>query len=140
MRAIEWPDGTSTPVYEVGDIVELTRDQRITGDAGEWGRIYEVDRAGSISIQLAGYSRPEGSLFAAATGVMPWEVKPRARVAVTACRHGGFLTEETCATCLAEAEERAEHAPFAAEPRQVGMDDIDLEANPQVGLPRPQVR
>jgi hypothetical protein len=47
---------------------------------------------------------------------------------LTACRHGSFLTEETCATCKAEAEERAEHAPHAAEPIQAGMDEIDLEA------------
>ena len=48
--------------------------------------------------------------------------------AVTACRHGGLLTEETCATCLAEAAERAEHAPFAAEPIHAGLDAVDLEA------------
>jgi hypothetical protein len=45
-----------------------------------------------------------------------------------ACRHGRTLTEETCATCRAEAEERAGHAPHAAAPEQAGMDAIDLEA------------
>jgi hypothetical protein len=53
---------------------------------------------------------------------------PPASAAVTACRHGGFLTEETCATCRAEAEERAEHAPHAAEPEYAGLDAVDLEA------------
>lgn len=51
---------------------------------------------------------------------------------VTACRHGSFLTEETCSICHAEAETRAENAPYADAPEYVGMDAIDLEAE-QVG-------
>ena len=50
----------------------------------------------------------------------------------TACRHGSFLTEETCTICRAEAEAQAENAPNADAPEYVGMDAIDLEAE-QVG-------
>ena len=65
---------------EVGDLVELTKDQNISGKKGEWGKVYKVDPPGSIiaflSIQVAGYSRSQHSFFASATSVPVWDVKP----------------------------------------------------------------
>ena len=56
------------------------------------------------------------------------QASARLAAAVTACRHGSFLTEETCSICRAEAEELAEHAPYADAPEHAGMDATDLEA------------
>jgi hypothetical protein len=70
-------------IFEVGDIVELTKDQHISGRAGEWGKVYEVSEPNSriafLSIQLAGYSRDHNAFFAAATSVPAWQVKHRER-------------------------------------------------------------
>jgi len=65
---------------EVGDLVELTKDQPISGVKGEWGKVYRVDPPGSIiaflSIQMAGYSRSQNAFFASSTSVPVWDVKP----------------------------------------------------------------
>lgn len=68
-------------ICKIGDIVELTEDQHISGRAGDWGRVYKVSEPNSniafLSIQLAGYSKDKNAFFAAATSVPAWQVKLR---------------------------------------------------------------
>jgi len=81
MKTKRHEDGSATHTFEVGDLVELTADQRISGRAGEWGRVYRVSEPGSpiafLDIQMAGYSRDAEAFFAAATSVPSWDAKPR---------------------------------------------------------------
>ena len=74
-------DGSVTYTFEVGDLVELTKDQRISGRVGEWGQVYRVSEPNSsiafLDIQMIGYSRDRNAFFAAATDVPSWNVKPR---------------------------------------------------------------
>jgi len=80
MKTKRHEDGSETHIFEVGDLVELTANQRISGRTGEWGRVYRVSQPGSpiafLDIQLAGYSRDSEAFFAAATSVPSWQVKP----------------------------------------------------------------
>lgn len=74
-------DGSETHTYEVGDLVELIKDQHISGRVGEWGKVYKTSEPDSsiafLDIQIAGYSRGVDSFFAATTSVPSWDVIPR---------------------------------------------------------------
>jgi hypothetical protein len=80
MKTLIYEDGSEGYVFEVGDFVEITKDQHISGTKGEWGKVYKVSQPASLisflSIQLAGYSRSKESFFASAVSVPSWQVKP----------------------------------------------------------------
>ena len=72
-------DGRPIPVFEVGDLVRLTRDEAgpvPTAQAGEWGKIRSISDRGRLDIVLAGFSRPRGVALAMVTDIPATNVIP----------------------------------------------------------------
>ena len=85
MRTLVGQGGLESYVFEVGDLVRLTRDEAgpmVTARAGDWGRVLRVHPCGALDIKFAGYCRAKDATLTRAVAVGGGRVEP--------CDHAGM--------------------------------------------------
>ncbi len=79
MRTIAGQGGIAVYIYEMGDLVRLTRSESgpmATAFAGDWGRVTRVHPCGSLDIKFAGYGRAKDSTLTRGIAISSGRVEP----------------------------------------------------------------